>query len=366
MALSRIKTWTTEVLASADLNAEFNNILNNARSLISPLTGDLAAGGNSITGLALGSVGSPSLSATGNTATGLWFSSANIVDISANGVRALRLNTATSGVNFWDMTPAATGAYPALLATGSDATVNAVYDTKGAATYHSFKVNGTEVGRIGNSLTAKAALYSDANKNIAPLALTNGQLVVGSTGAIPVAATLTAAQSIVITNAAGAITVGHLTSVVAKTANETVNGSQTLQNDDELLFAMAASTTYRVELVLSLTAANTTAKWKFGWTAPASATMAWGAMGTGIAGSGQIDGSWNGTASGSTGPAAILTVSDSLAIGSAGVTNGLVIWAIVYNSTNAGNLQFQWCQNVSNASNNVVNAGSHMMVTKLY
>ena len=40
MALSRVKTWIAdEVLTASNLNAEFNNILNNALSLISPLTG---------------------------------------------------------------------------------------------------------------------------------------------------------------------------------------------------------------------------------------------------------------------------------------------------------------------------------------
>lgn len=37
MSLSRVKTWSLgEVLSAADLNAEFNNLLNNAASLISP------------------------------------------------------------------------------------------------------------------------------------------------------------------------------------------------------------------------------------------------------------------------------------------------------------------------------------------
>lgn len=38
MALGRVKTWISEILTAADLNAEFNNILNNATSLISPAT----------------------------------------------------------------------------------------------------------------------------------------------------------------------------------------------------------------------------------------------------------------------------------------------------------------------------------------
>lgn len=52
MALSRVTTWNSgDVLGASVLNGEFNNILNNALSLISPLTGALAAGDNDITGL---------------------------------------------------------------------------------------------------------------------------------------------------------------------------------------------------------------------------------------------------------------------------------------------------------------------------
>jgi hypothetical protein len=45
MALSRLKIWIVETLTHTDLNAEFNNILNNARDLISPLTGSLDMNG---------------------------------------------------------------------------------------------------------------------------------------------------------------------------------------------------------------------------------------------------------------------------------------------------------------------------------
>ncbi len=42
MAISRVKTWIAgEVLTASDLNAEFNNVLTNALSLVSPLTGNL-------------------------------------------------------------------------------------------------------------------------------------------------------------------------------------------------------------------------------------------------------------------------------------------------------------------------------------
>lgn len=50
MSLSRIKVWIAgEVLTASDLNTEFNNILQNPVSLISPLTGALDLDGNSVT-----------------------------------------------------------------------------------------------------------------------------------------------------------------------------------------------------------------------------------------------------------------------------------------------------------------------------
>ena len=50
MALSRVKTWASgEVLTASDLNGEFNNILNNGTSLVSPFTAAVDFDGNTIT-----------------------------------------------------------------------------------------------------------------------------------------------------------------------------------------------------------------------------------------------------------------------------------------------------------------------------
>lgn len=50
MALSRVKTWISgDVLTASDLNAEFNNILNNPVSLISPLTAAISLAGFALT-----------------------------------------------------------------------------------------------------------------------------------------------------------------------------------------------------------------------------------------------------------------------------------------------------------------------------
>ena len=64
MALSAVKVWIDgETLSHTDLNAEFSNILTNALSLISPLTGTLDAGDESIENIKTLGVGKTSPSA---------------------------------------------------------------------------------------------------------------------------------------------------------------------------------------------------------------------------------------------------------------------------------------------------------------
>ena len=54
MAISRVKTWIVgDILTAADLNAEFNNVINNALSLVSPLTGILNVNNQQLTNLKL-------------------------------------------------------------------------------------------------------------------------------------------------------------------------------------------------------------------------------------------------------------------------------------------------------------------------
>ena len=85
----------TTVLTASIWTTEFNQIYQNALSLISPLTGDLAAGGNKITGLSLGTVSSPSLQLTGDTDTGIYSSGANTVDVAVGGVQGLSVGASS-------------------------------------------------------------------------------------------------------------------------------------------------------------------------------------------------------------------------------------------------------------------------------
>lgn len=135
MAITRVKVWANaEILTAADLNGEFNNIIDNALSAVSPWTGNMSAGGFRLIGLGLGSVSDPAVQFTGDTNTGIFSSAADTLDVSVGGVRTERHNTVASGVNFVDLTAAATGNGPLIAAAGSDANVSLNLNTKGTGT----------------------------------------------------------------------------------------------------------------------------------------------------------------------------------------------------------------------------------------
>lgn len=132
MALSRVTTWTSgQVLTASALNGEFDNILNNPMSLISPLASNLNLNATTLQNLALGSVSSPSLYFSGDSNTGLYSSGADTVDIAAGGIRAMSFATASSGVNYLTSTPAATTAMPVIAAAGSDTDIDIKVEGKG-------------------------------------------------------------------------------------------------------------------------------------------------------------------------------------------------------------------------------------------
>ena len=146
MSLARVKSWAaSEVLTAADLNAEFNNILNNALPLISPLTGSLDVNNFRLTNFILGSVTSPAISFFNDANTGVFSSAADTVDITAGGVRVLSLPTVAVGVNFVTVNPAATTTNPTVDATGTDTNISLNLRSKGTG---SVLANGGQVATI--------------------------------------------------------------------------------------------------------------------------------------------------------------------------------------------------------------------------
>lgn len=142
---------------------------------------------------------------------------------------------------------------------------------------------------------------------------------------------------------------------VRKTLDENVISSTVLQNDDALLAAVAANSSYWVQLYLIYTS-PAAAFLKIGWTAPASATFDWTANGLGstvsAASAGVIE-------------RASLAIAGSQVIGCDGATAVVALvqgWLITAGTS--GNLQFQWAQGTSTASNSTVKAGSTLWLRK--
>jgi hypothetical protein len=145
------------------------------------------------------------------------------------------------------------------------------------------------------------------------------------------------------------------TKVVVKTADETVNGDDTLQNDDELLFAVAVSEVWTFRFIL-ISLSGSTPDIKFAVTIPTNAAVKYALKGLNAASSftEQV-----GRAS-----AAALNV-----IGR-GVTVGtheeiVELFGTVTVGDTAGNVQLQWAQNTSNATDTKVLKNSCVIATKL-
>lgn len=135
-----------------------------------------------------------------------------------------------------------------------------------------------------------------------------------------------------------------------KTADEVVNASTTLQNDNHLAVTVAANAFYEGELYIAYTA-NASAGLKVDFTAPASATMRCSAYlvvvsGTTIWGTSNALGSVTGiTATGAQLP----------------YTNKFTLET----SSTAGTLQFRWAQNASHASDLTVHKGSYLRLRRI-
>ena len=139
----------------------------------------------------------------------------------------------------------------------------------------------------------------------------------------------------------------HISTLVRKTADEVVNASSTLQNDDVLLYALAANEVVTFVAALHVTS-GTTPDIKFAFTVPAAATLRWGLSGPDMSASQSSNG----------------TSGSAIAAPCAGVSLPNIMWiaGVVVNGANAGNLQLQWAQNTSDASDTTVLANSWLRV----
>jgi len=140
-----------------------------------------------------------------------------------------------------------------------------------------------------------------------------------------------------------------------KTADETVNNSSTLQNDDHLSFSVDVSEVWLVQAWLMCDSASA-ADIKFGWTVPASATISWGfnSNAGGVA-------SWAGdnlTALATTGS---LNASTS----AAATIQGIGLVGIVAVAGTAGTVQLQWAQVTPTVADTKVRTNSALVGCRL-
>jgi len=138
--------------------------------------------------------------------------------------------------------------------------------------------------------------------------------------------------------------------VVTKTADETVNNSSVLQNDNHLLFPIAANEVDEFRIVLYITRGNPISDFKFALTIP-SGVITYRYMGT--------------TAAAAIAEQMTETSGGALTGEQAGVRPILVIEALAMNGAGAGNVQFQWAQNTANVSDTIVKAGSCLIAHKV-
>jgi len=150
--------------------------------------------------------------------------------------------------------------------------------------------------------------------------------------------------------------------IVRKTGDETVNNSNTLQNDDELILALAANEVWEVDIVLLVQSVGAVSDFKAGFAYPAGCTIKWGPAAYNTS---------NNTGFGwasSGGTAAIQDLSteaESYLFGSVNGVYGILLKLLVVNGATPGNLNLQWAQNTATVEDTKVLTNSFIKANKL-
>lgn len=135
-----------------------------------------------------------------------------------------------------------------------------------------------------------------------------------------------------------------------KTADEVVNNSSTLQNDNHLSWPVAANAVYEMRLEL-VYVTGTTPDIKFGWTYPSGLTMVWQHRGTDLSGNVAFRGNYN--------------AATVLGIGGTTFEEYVTLTGLITVSSTAGTLQLQWAQSTANASDTTLRSGSYGILTRI-
>jgi hypothetical protein len=142
------------------------------------------------------------------------------------------------------------------------------------------------------------------------------------------------------------------TEMVYKAADQTVHDSAVAAADNALIIPVDASATYEFIMTLYITGVDTTADFKAGaWTVPSGTTMMWGRSTAGVAAASSPD--------------AALIQTDTDASGSINGTWIIRYNGIIFVSTTAGNVVFNWSQNTQTNNDLKVLKGSNIVFRRM-
>lgn len=141
--------------------------------------------------------------------------------------------------------------------------------------------------------------------------------------------------------------------LVRKTADETVNNSTTLQDDDTLLAALASNEVVAFQCTI-FHIGNGTADFKLAFTVPSGAAIRWGMANAQVAPGGTLQGANVTNSSGS-----------SQAVQGETGERAQLVTGLVKNGGTSGNLQLQWAQNTATVVDTKVITDSHLIVWRI-
>lgn len=212
------------------------------------------------------------------------------------------------------------------------------------------------------STSAQLVIGADTNlfRNAANVLRTNDALIID--GALTASSGLAVTGNASVSGNLSVTGIGQ-TQYIAKTADETVTSSATLQNDDHLVLPVVANAVYTFALDLyMIDAADFVGDFKMSFTCPAGATFDMhgsGAHITDLSAGTSANGEWIAKLA-TTSAGANLT----FGCGNTSATGVRVYGRLVMSST-AGNFQLQWAQNASDASGTTLKLGSYMTMTRV-
>lgn len=137
-----------------------------------------------------------------------------------------------------------------------------------------------------------------------------------------------------------------------KPSDETVNSAgtgSTMQNDDDLLFAVGANEEWLVEVYIIVNS-GATPDFKCRWSLPASCLA---------------DGQYQAPSIGSSFGFQIIHDASVSTQGQIGTDTPVKLWSIIRVGGTAGNVQFQWAQNTADAGDTKVLRGSMLVARRI-